>query len=955
MPQFRLLGPLEMTVGGRPMDLGPVKRRTVLTALLVDVGRPVPVEALIDRVWGDDPPAKAREVLYAHIARIRRVLPGSAVVERRSGGYALLLDRDRIDLHRFRSLVADARAEDCPDETRAALLGEALDLWQATPLADVPGAWAAAVREGLEQQRRSAVALWARAESTLGHAAAVVDRLQELVTADPLAEPLLVELVRALHLAGRTAEALDTYARARARLIDELGCEPGPELRAAHGAVLKGTPDPAPPGAPLNRPVPAQLPADVPAFTGRASALAELSARLVATDDGVTAVVVSAVSGTAGVGKTALAVRWAHSVRDRFPDGQLYLDLRGYGTEAPVSPSAALAGFLTALGVSARDLPLDVDERAARYRTELSGRRLLVVLDNASSVEQVRPLLPGSPTCATLVTSRDTLAGLVAVHGAHRLILDLLDPDEAIALLRSLIGARVDVEPDAARALAEQCGRLPLALRVAAELAGGRPDSTLAELVAELEDHRARMDLLDAGGDPRADVRAVFSWSYQRLPESAARAFRLLGLHPGPEFGAHAAAALSNGSLADARQALTVLSRAHLIRPAAGGRFGVHDLLRAYALAQSDAQDGAGARTDARARLYAYYLAATGAAMDVLYPAERHRRPPPPPISTPLPEFGGPDDARAWLDRHRPTFLAVCEYTATHGPAEVTGALASTLYVYLDNGGHSADALTIHTLALDAAGRTGDRAGVAAALSHLGVVYWQIGRYPEGLDHLARALAVFRELGDRTGEARTVGNLGVISQQIGRYADAERYHGAALDLFRELDDRVGEANTQTNLGDILMRIGRNEQAIVMLGEALERFRELGHHGGEATALTNLGEVHLSLDRPAEAAEYLRDAVAGFATLGERYGQTCALNGLGEAELGRGRPGTAALMFTEALALATTIGERAEQARAHVGLAHTTDDTGAHLRQALDLYTELGSAAAESVRKELDGS
>ncbi|TQS45789.1 tetratricopeptide repeat protein [Cryptosporangium phraense] len=925
------------------MDLGPVKRRTVLAALLVDVGRPVPVEALIDRVWGDDPPAKAREVLYAHIARIRRLLADSAVVERRSGGYALLVDRDVIDLHRFRSLVADARSDDCPDARRAALLGEALDLWQSTPLADVPGIWATAVREGLEQQRRSAVALWARTESALGHASAVVDRLQELVAAEPLAEPLLVELVRALHLAGRTAEALDTYARARARLIEELGVDPGPELRAAHEAVLRGVPEPEP----LRRPVPAQLPADVPAFTGRASALAELSASLV---DGSGAVVVSAVSGTAGVGKTALAIRWAHEVRDRFPDGQLYLDLRGYGTEPPVTPSAALAGFLTALGVSARDLPLDVDERAARYRTELSGRRLLVVLDNASSVEQVRPLLPGSPTCATLVTSRDTLAGLVAVHGAHRLILDLLDPAEAVSLLRSLIGPRVDAEPEAARALAEQCGRLPLALRVAAELAGGRPDSTLADLVAELEDHRARLDLLDAGGDPRADVRAVFSWSYQRLPGPAARMFRRLGLHPGPEFDAHAAAALASESLADARQALTVLSRAHLIRGAAS----LHDLLRAYALAQSDAEDPPAARDAARARLFAYYLAAAGAAMDVLYPAERHRRPPVEPISSPLPTFPTPEDARAWLDRHRPAFLAVCEYTASRGPGSVASALASTLYVYLDNGGHSADALTVHTLALTAAERTGDRAGVAAALSHLGVVYWQIGRYPEGMEHLTRALAVFRELGDRTGEARAVGNLGVISQQIGRYDDAERYHRAALALFGELGDRVGEANTQTNLGDILMRVGRNEQAIGMLREALERFRELGHQGGEATALTNLGEVHLSLDRPAEAAEYLREAVRLFATIGERYGQTCALNGLGEAEVGRGCASTGAVMFTEALALATTIGERAEQARACVGLARAEPESArGRLREALALYVELGSAEAETVRKELE--
>jgi tetratricopeptide (TPR) repeat protein len=315
-----------------------------------------------------------------------------------------------------------------------------------------------------------------------------------------------------------------------------------------------------------------------------------------------------------------------------------------------------------------------------------------------------------------------------------------------------------------------------------------------------------------------------------------------------------------------------------------------------------------------------------------------------------VPEFAGPEEARAWLDRHRPVLISVCEYTATHGRPTITGQLASTLYVYLDNGGYSADALTVHSYALSAAERAGDRAGVAAALSHLGVVYWQVGRYPEGTSHLERALAVFRELGDPVGEARTVGNLGVISQQTGRYEEAESYHSAALALFRSIGDRVGQANTQTNLGDILMRLGRSEQAVGMLSEALERFRELGHHGGEATALTNLGEVHLNLGRPGEAAPYLREAVAGFAAIGERYGETCALNGLAEAEYERGAPDAAGL-FAAALALATTIGERAEQARAHVGLARTTGRPDEHLERALALYTDLNSPLADDVRRE----
>ncbi len=352
--------------------------------------------------------------------------------------------------------------------------------------------------------------------------------------------------------------------------------------------------------------------------------------------------VISAVSGTAGVGKTGLALRWAHRVRGEFPDGQLYVNLRGYDPDQPLSAGYALAGFLRALGVPGQEIPPEPDERATLYRSLLDGRRMLIVLDNASSVEQVRPLLPGTPSALVVVTSRDSLGGLVARDGARRLDLDLLPPEDAVALLEALIGGRAEAEPEAAAALAEQCVRLPLALRVAAELAGTRPATSLAQLVAELADEQRRLELLDPGGDPRTAVRAVFSWSYLHLPAQAARAFRLLGLHPGPDLDPYAAAALTYTTEEQAQHLLEVLARAHLIAPTGPDRYGMHDLLRAYATYLTGIEDSEEERRTALTRLFDHYLATTGAAMDTLHPAEQGYRPRIPAIGHPHPAGGRP-------------------------------------------------------------------------------------------------------------------------------------------------------------------------------------------------------------------------------------------------------------------------------------------------------------------------
>ena len=667
---------------------------------------------------------------------------------------------------------------------------------------------------------------------------------------------------------------------------------------------------------------------------------------------------ISAVAGTAGVGKTALAVHWGHRVRDALPDGQLYVNLRGYDPGEPVTAAGALARFLRSLGVADRDIPADDDERAASYRSLLDGRRLLIVLDNAASVEQVRPLLPGTPSCVVLVTSRDSLPGLVARHGARRLDLDLLPAADAVRLLRELIGARVDAEPAAAAALAGQCARLPLALRVAAELAAARPALSLAELAGELADEQRRLDLLDAGGDLRTAVRGVFSWSYRHLPPEAARAFRLIGLHPGPDLDALATAALAGVTAEAAGGLLGLLARGHLIHPAGRGRFAMHDLLRAYARQRAGPGPEGSRDRAALTRLFDYYLAAAAAAMDTIVPAERDYRPRIPPPAAPLPAVDGPAAARAWLDAERAVLVGAAGYTASHGwPGHAT-RLSAVLWRYLGTG-YYADAVTVHGHARRAARQAGDRAAEAYALNYLGIAGYRLGRYPQAAGYLRQALGLFRQIGDRLGEGLALTNLasgecrqgrypqaagqqrqalalfreigerlgeahalngtGLVEWRQGRYRPAAGHFRQAMTLFRDAGDRLNEAHALGNLGMVDGRLGHYPQATDGLQRALALFREAGYRTGEATTLTDLGPVACRQGHYQQADRYQEQALALFREIGERAGEAEALNGLGDVRLATGRPGLARAHYAAALVLAGQIGDQHEQARARAGL------------------------------------
>lgn len=706
------------------------------------------------------------------------------------------------------------------------------------------------------------------------------------------------------------------------------------------------------------RVIPAQLPADVDVFTGRAEELAELDRLLAADRSGgraSTAVVISAVSGTAGVGKTALALRWAHRVRRDFPDGQLYVNLRGYDPDQPLSAGDALAGFLRALGMAGQEIPLEVDERAAAYRSLLDGRRTLVVLDNAATVEQLRPLLPGAGSCLVLVTSRDSLAGLVARHGAQRLDLDLLPPEDAVALLRALIGGRVETEPDAAVTLAKQCARLPLALRVAAELAAARPAISLAALVAELADEQRRLRMLDAGGDPRTAVRGVFSWSYQHLPADAARAFRLLGLHPGPDLDSYAAAALTDTSRNHAQHLIDLLARAHLIQPTSPGRYGMHDLLRAYANHLANSDDSDDDQRAALTRLFDHYLATAAAAMDILQPASQHRRPCVSPPATPAPPLPDLAAARTWLGAERATLSAACAHTAAHGWPSHTTRLSSTLFCYLEVGGRYPDALSIYTHALHAARHTGDQSAEADALNNLGLVYEKLGRYPQAAKYHQQAFTLFSSIGDQAGEAYALDNLGIVYRQQGLYEQADGYLQQALTLARKIGDRTVEAYALSDLGIVYWRWGRYQQADDHLQPALALFREIGYLAGEAEVLDNLGIAHRRQGRYQQAVDHHQRAVALFREIGDRYCEATALSSLGETHHAVGQFDGARIQHTAALMLATEIDHRYEQARAHNGLAHTHHAAGdrdrarQHWREAFTLYTDLGVPEADDVR------
>ena len=647
--------------------------------------------------------------------------------------------------------------------------------------------------------------------------------------------------------------------------------------------------------------VPRQLPGATRLFIGRERELAKLTGLLAESGGQPAAVVISAIAGTAGVGKTALAIWWAHQVAGEFPDGQLYVNLCGYDPLQPVSPGDALGGFLRALGMPGKDIPAEIGERAAQFRSLLAGRRVLLVLDNAAQAEQVRPLLPGSPGSMALVTSRDTLTGLVAREGAVRLDLDLLPLPDAVGLLGQLIGTRVPAEPDATAALAELCARLPLALRVAAELAAARPAVSLGELVGELADQR-RLALLDAGGDPRTGIRAVFSWSYQHLEAGASRLFRLLGLHPGPDTTASAAAHLAGVPPAAARRDLSELIRAHLITEPTPGRYALHDLLRAYAAELTHGTDDEQSRRAATRRLLDYYLYTAHAADRLLNPARDQITLPACAGGVPSERFGDYRQAMEWFRAEHKVLLTVLALAVDAGDDAYAWQLPWTMVDFCEFGGHWQDWITTQRIAIAAAQRLGNRPAEARCGRALGYAYARTGCDNDALHQLQRALRLFHDMGDSIGEARTHQDLSWLLDQQGRAPLALRHDQIALRLYEQAGHLRGQANALNAIGWLHAVLGHHQEAVDHCRQALILQRKLGNRRGEAATLDSLGYAYHHLGQPGKSVAYYQRSLSLFRDLNDRSNEAQILTHLGDTYHAVGHLGQAQDAWRRALAI-----------------------------------------------------
>ncbi|MFF0154436.1 BTAD domain-containing putative transcriptional regulator [Micromonospora sp. NPDC005203] len=898
--RIRLLGPVEVVVADSPQAVNGKRRKAILATLALHVGRVVSVDRLIDVVWGEQLPATVANTLQRHVSYLRGVLgePGSIVA--RPPGYLLNTGPESTDVQAAERLLELARRSSDRNE-QVKHLTAAVALWRGPPLADVGGsAWLEEQAEHLARLRLEAERALAEARLSVGEHARLVPGLERLVRQHPFDEHLHAQLMLALYRDGRQGEAVTTYRRLRDTLRENLGIDPSPRLRDLECAILRQDSAIAAPAAPAPAAasVAAQLPPPVPTFIGREAELAALDAVV---DRGGAVVV----SGTAGVGKTALAVHWAHRAADRFPDGQLYVNLRGFDPGAtPTEPARALHGFLEALGVPAARMPSDPDLMVSLYRTTVAGRRLLVVLDNACDAAQVRPLLPGSPDCLTIVTSRDRLNPLVVTESAHPLLLDLLSPGEARDMLVRRLGERqVAAEPAAAEHIVDRCARLPIALAIVAARAVTNRHFSLATVAAELGD-------LDAfhGGDEATDVRAVFSWSCRTLSPPALRLFRLLSLHPGPDVAVPAVASLAGLTPQASGPLLSELTRANLLTEHSYGRYAFHDLLRAYAASLADETEPPADRRGAVHRLLDHCLRTAHAADLVLHPHFSE-------ISLPLARLGvTPENPRsrsaatAWFTAELPVLLAAVPLAARLGFEGHAWRLAWSLAGFLHRQGHWQDWLGTQRIALAAASRIGDRSGQAQAHRSLGLACSRLRRYDEADDHLRRAFDLFTEVGDDAGRAHTCLNLGQLAERRGQHHEALHHSRRALTLFRRAGNRAGQGYTLNAVGWQEGLLGNYHRALQSCGEALRMLQEVGDVQGQADTWDSLGHAHHQLGDDRHAIACYEHALDLFTQVNDRYAEASTYVNLGGSHRALADLGATRAAWSQALTILDELGD-----------------------------------------------
>jgi DNA-binding SARP family transcriptional activator/tetratricopeptide (TPR) repeat protein len=921
--EVRLLGSVELWSNGRLVDLGPPKQRAVFVALLLDAGRPVTVDSLVYRVWDETPPIEARNALYAHVMRIRRALasarpghPGPLGLERAAGGYVLQIDPDQVDALRFRRLISKAYSTDRTDSEQAATLDEALGLWQGVPFAGLSGSWIDRQRDSYDQQYLDAVTAWGRSHLRLGNHGPVIQRMRDETAAHPLAESLTAILMRALYAAGRGQEALDCYAGLRRRLVEELGIDPGDELKLLYQAILRGdaggvagtsvslaTPRPA-------GPPPAQLPLAVPAFAGRRRELAQLDELVALSNQQSATVVISALSGAPGVGKTALAVHWAHQVRSSFPDGQLYVNLHGFDPDESVTdPADAVREFLYALDVPAPRIPTGLPAQSALYRSIMANRRMLIVLDNARDSEQVRPLLPAAKGCLVVVTSRNPLSGLVAAEGAHPLVLDVPPHDEAREMLMCRLGSgRAAPDRAALDAIIASCARLPLALAIVAARAATQPGLDLARIATDLDTGR-RLDAL-AAEEMGTDIRAVFSWSYDTLSSPAARLFRLLGLHCGPDVTMPAAASLASQPVAEIRPLFAELTGAHLLTEYMPGRYSSHDLVRAYAAELAQAHHSEPERRQVIRRIVDHYRHSSWNADRNIDPL-REQVPIDDAVAGVVPEKPvGMAQAIAWFVSEQPVLFAAVHLAARERLDSLTWQQCWTIGTYLDRRGLWHDLIRMYEVGLVAASRLGDLRRQAHTLRGIGRALTRLGHYDEARLRMQDALDLHVQLQDERGQGHVQLELTRVAELESDYQEALSRSRAALELYRAVGDELGQARALNNIGWHLAQTDRADQALGYCEQAMALHVRSGNRHGEANTWDSLGYIHQQLHDRAQAVACYQRALDLFTELDDRYYQAEVLIHLGDAHQAAHEPEPARDAWHRALVLLDELGQPA---------------------------------------------
>ncbi len=894
----RVLGPVEVAGPAGITGLAGTRQRALVALLALDPGTVVTQSRMIDALWGDNPPRTALRTLQSHVARVRQALDACGLPDAlvtRGPGYALDVTRRDVDACLFEELVGQARAESSAQRYAAALA-----LWRGGALNDVGDAdWSRAERERLQALRLAAAEQMWEIRLRMGDHVSAVPELDRLVSANPLRERLIELLMLALYRCGRQAEALGHYQRAYSRLSDELGLEPGAALQELQRAILRRERTLEPRSV-----APAQLPAPAGHFSGRYAELAGLRGWKPGTS-------IAVVSGPAGVGKTALALQWAHEARERFPDGQLFVDLRGHDPDAALAPAEALGHALRALGVPADRVPSDVDGQAALYRSLLEDRQLLLVLDNAGTADHVLPLVPAGPGCALVVTSRQQLSALLVHHAVHAFELDALGPADAAELMARVLGqSRVDAEPAAAARVAELCGGLPLALRIAAAKLAARPRQRIADLVAELSGEDDRLDALSVPGDS-SGIRGVLATAYAALSEPAARLFRLLGLHPGITFTPHLAASLAGASLGRVRRSVDELAAAHLIAEVESGRYRFHDLIRLYAreLAEGFSEEDVD-------RLFDWYRAVAATTNTALSPT-RNRIVPSiahPPESMPFP--ADPAAAVAFLDRERDNLVPVVSRAMRLGRHRAVCELTYLLAGFFARRGSGTDRIAVCELGVLAAQRLGEGDVTYEGLmrSALGVAFIAGRRYEEALEVLAAALP----LAHGSDEGHVHNNMAVAYAGLRRFDEAAACFERALELLSR-NDPSAVAVALNNVGYAGAQAGRGD--VTHLRRALELAREVGNVPLEAAVLHGLGLAHRNGSRHDEALAALRESVETYRRVGDLREVPGGLADIGVTLLGMGELDPALAHLTQARTLCRELGDRHVESIVLGHLAH----------------------------------